>query len=269
MDFPHPKTEGNNTTKASGDLFAYSGKLVLPLEMAWMFPSVLDDKEVGNKKSTECLSSRYSSLIYKRKAHRRSPYRASHKPIPKMLIPMVLILFSAFPISILSSRLAPGFSSSKTPKIFSYEDVLASGEEIFIPSTEDIVPVTSGRWLRRHEANSLSQTFGVVCETSLTSPHFADSQEIVSYLFRLGGKYCCHTDTNFACTIIARFMTAEVQICGKLGQCMRCEFSGVGVDSISRGCQRYESGVKRTGGRYLWLGGLVNTVNHSYKGAKN
>lgn len=207
-------------------------------------------------------------LLYKREAHHRPPYEAFHKAVLKMLIPIVLILFGAFPISILSSKLAPGFSSSRTPKIFSYADVLANGEEIFIPSTEDIVPVTSGRWLRRHEAsrNSPSQIFGVVCETSLASPHFVDSQEIVWYLFRLNGKNCCQTDPNSACTIIARFKTAEVQICGRLGQCMKCEFSAVGAYSIIEECQRYESSVKRVGGKYLWPGGLVNMVNHSYRG---
>lgn len=185
-----------------------------------------------------------------------------------MLIPTVLILFGAFPISILSLKLAPGFSSSRAPRIFSYADVLASGEEIFIPSTEDIVPVTSGRWLRRHEANrnSPSQTFGVICETSFTSPYFIDSQEIVWYLFSLKGKNCCQTDPNSACTVIARFMTAEVRICGKLNQCMKCEFSAAGVYGIIGECQRYESAVKRVAGRYLWPGGLMNSVNHSYKG---
>lgn len=192
-----------------------------------------------------------------------------------MLIFTIIFLLSILPSSLSAphpSNSTPGLTyfNSSTPGSSTYAAVLASGEDIFIPSTEDIVPLkhpsTLPRSLARYTTGrTRARDLVTRCDTTPASAYYSDALAVIVRLSELGSSWCCQTSSAPSCTQMGSFMTAGVSMCGPQGNCVKCGIVAMAADEVVRACRRWSSAGERSGGRTWYDQRTDIAVNHVFK----
>ncbi|RPB02998.1 hypothetical protein L873DRAFT_1787427 [Choiromyces venosus 120613-1] len=86
------------------------------------------------------------------------------------------------------------------------------------------------------------------CETSWSSPAYADVASAISQLYHRAGQEC---NSNYGCEGMQAWGSAEIGICGPFGYSWDCKDVGGMAFWISAHCMA-DLGTTRVGGRYLF-----------------
>lgn len=196
-----------------------------------------------------------------------------------MLILIIIFILGTPSFSALSAPSPPKPTSDLTyPKLNTtvtsdYAAILASGEKIFIPSAEEIVPSAYPSQLppslAQYSARRAIRSPGIRCDTSATSALHPDAQLVAVRISGVGSSWCCQTTSGAsACTRMGSYLTAEINICGPRDRCVMCGLVAMIAGEIVLGCRRAFQTGERTGGRFWYDQQIEIVVDHSYKGVR-
>lgn len=189
---------------------------------------------------------------------------------------LILIIIFILPLFAFGVPPAPGpgsgltYSRLNTTVTSDYAAVLASGEKIFIPSAEEIIPLAHPSQLppapAQYSTRRAARSPGVRCDTSSTSALYLDAQLVAVRISGVGSSWCCQTTPGaWACTRMGTYLTAEINICGPRDRCVLCGLIGTVVGEIVKGCRQASRTGDRTGGRFWYDQQTEVVVDHSYK----
>lgn len=156
------------------------------------------------------------------------------------------------------------------PESSTYAAVLASGENIFSPGTEDIVlPIYSSRLppaRARYKTGGVSaRGLSTRCDTTSSSAFYSDAVAVVIRLRDFGSSWCCQTNSVSSCTRMGSYMTAEISMCGTRDKCVKCGVLNMAADETAGACRQSSLSGERTGGRSWYDQQTYISVNHMFK----
>lgn len=158
------------------------------------------------------------------------------------------------------------------PESSTYAAVLASGENIFSPSAEDIVPPIYSSRLPPAAAHARYKTGGVSarglstrCDTTSSSAFYSDALTVVIRLRDFGNSWCCQTNSASSCTRMGSYMTAEISMCGTRDKCVKCGILNMAADETAGACRQSSPSGDRTGGKSWYDQQTYIAVNHMFK----